>query len=65
MTCNVTGPLFIGTKHHRLQYTRIHPEFQNLPLVLLRALELGAISVERVMLAGKGVATAMMSNKSS
>jgi hypothetical protein len=65
MTCNVIGPLSIGTKHHRPQYTRIHPEFQNLPLVLLRALELGAINVERAMLGEKGVASAMMSNKCS
>jgi len=65
MTCNVIGPLFIGTKRHHPQYTRIHPEFQNLPLVSLRALELGAINVERVMLGGTGVANAMMSNRCS
>lgn len=65
MTFNVIGPLFIGIKHHLRRCTRIHPEFRNLPLVLLRALELGVISAERVMLGARGVATAMMSNKSS
>lgn len=65
MTCNVIGPLFTGTKRHRPQYTQTHPEFQNLPLVSLLALELGAINVERVMLGKKGVASAMISSKCS
>jgi len=65
MTCNVIGLLFTGTKHQRPRCTRIHPEFQDLLLALLRALELGVISVERVMLGGTGVASAMMSSKSS
>ncbi len=62
-TSNVIGPLFIETKHHRRQCTRIRPEFQNLRLALPRALELGARNVVRVMLGVRGVATAMMSNK--
>jgi hypothetical protein len=63
MTFSVIGPPFIGTKHHLLQCTRIRPEFRNLPLVLLRALELGVINVERAMLGARGVATVMMSSK--